>query len=92
MRTFELLAQQRLVVILALFPVPTIEIHVSQYKCTQEASQQFPTRVGVAHIRYTLPNIYTLSLRPVALILMCIYQAGVDTRGALDPFQNILAC
>ena len=44
--TCELLAQQCLVIILTLFPVPTIEIHISQYKYTCEACQQFSTCVG----------------------------------------------
>ena len=45
-RTFELLVQQCLVVILTLLPVSTNEIHKAQHKCTREACQQFLTRVG----------------------------------------------
>ena len=44
--TFELLAQQCLVVILTLFPVSTIKIHKAQYKYTREACQQVLTCVG----------------------------------------------
>ena len=42
---FKPLAQQ-FFVIRMLFPVPTIETHISQYKYTREACQQFPLCVG----------------------------------------------
>ena len=43
MHMFELLVYG---IILTLFLVPTIAIHIAQYKYAHEACQQFPTLVG----------------------------------------------